>query len=166
MQNGCRSHEIRWAKGLPEPQVESLLRTAMNLGIQRPNFIAKPRTSGNANHATKYMEIKSIHPRVQAYNQHPKWSLEQRDTLGQTRAGDSSDAKFHITGGTKRTDDDRGSITAFPRTHPHFQCGKRVSGSLQPSPSSLRRRRPHPPALGKAGGPQDATTVLGEDRGS
>ena len=68
MQNGCRSHEIRWPKGLPEPQVESLLRTAMNLGIQRPNFIAKPRTSGNANHATKYMEIKSIHPRVQAYN--------------------------------------------------------------------------------------------------
>ena len=96
MQNGGPSHEIHWLKVQPRDclnhGVSRRSRTATNLAVQRPIFVAKSRAYGDANHATKYRKIKSIHPRVEAYNQHVKWSPEPRDASAQTPISDSLDA--------------------------------------------------------------------------
>ena len=75
-------------RGLPETQGESPLGQAMHLAVQWPTFVAKSRASGDANHVTKHMEIKSIHPRVKTYNYHVKWMSGSHGASAQTPAYD------------------------------------------------------------------------------
>ena len=106
--------------------------TFVNLTVQTADFWAKSRTTCDAEQATNYMTLKSIHPQSQTYKNHANGGLDRPEhrsmvvrVVDQSPLGGAANlavrrsdfnGELCAPGEAKRAREDRRTSMTFPRT--------------------------------------------------